>query len=263
MLGLVLGLLRARTARPLLCWVLGVLVYVIAPLPQEWVLLLIVGLGVALAMTVARLRERGREAGEHITRAWGIAERLTGAVEDRIRGGYEQPAPPPYMGQAPYAPAIGQGGAYDPGALLSALAAVLAAEGLPVNAGAALPAVVQLLAWQGISAQPGVPAPTALTLATSLRPAGQQRTQRAMPAGLLASVIRAIQTSDGVLPAQITTDDADTLIDGSAHILQALGIVPDDTAGPLQAWPVMAELLTAAPLPPPADPPPTPYGYYR
>ncbi|MGH8919953.1 MAG: hypothetical protein ACRD0H_16750 [Actinomycetes bacterium] len=57
MLTLFALLRRARTVRPLLWWVLALLVYVVAPIPQEWVLLLIVGLGVALTVTVRRLRE--------------------------------------------------------------------------------------------------------------------------------------------------------------------------------------------------------------
>ncbi len=260
MLGFIVGVMRARAVRPLLLWTMALLAYVVAPISQGWVLLLIVGLGVALAATVSRLREGGRGATAHVTHAWNIAERLTAAVEDRIRA--TPPGPPLHTEPPQYAsPALGyDGAAYDPGALLSAVVAVLAAEGLPTNAGPALPACAQLLTWQGIGVQPGVSAPAALALATGLSP-GQQRRHRAMPAGLLASVIRTVLTADQVLPAAITTDDADALIDASAHILHALGIAVDDTAGPLQAWPFIAELITAAPLPPPCDPPASPYRY--
>jgi hypothetical protein len=255
MLGLVLGLLRTRAARPLLWWVLGLLAYVIVPIPREWVLLLVVGLGTALSVTVARLREAGRGARQHVTRGWTIAERLTDAVADRIRGtqphlGHEQ------YGATGHTPNV----TYDPGALLTAVVAVLAAEGLDIHASPALPACAQLLTWQGIDIQAGAPAEAALTLATALRP-GPQRRRRVMPAGLLAAVIRAVLTADGVLPAQITTDDADALITATALILHALHIAPDDTAGGLDAWPLIAELVSVVPLPPPYDPPAAPYGY--
>ena|SRR2546430_14244884 len=87
MLSLVRVLAGSRVARPLLVWVLAVLAFVVLGLPQEWVLLLIVGLGVALAVTVSRVREGRDQVGETGERAWSLAERLAGAVEDRIRGG--------------------------------------------------------------------------------------------------------------------------------------------------------------------------------
>ncbi|MGI9003525.1 MAG: hypothetical protein ACR2GH_18035 [Pseudonocardia sp.] len=263
MLGLLMGMMRARAARPLLVWVVGLLIYVVAPIPQEWVLLLIVGLGAALSVTVARLREAGRDTHERAARVWNIAERITAAVEDRIRDAPPMQAPPhaEYGNAGPAALSYGPTVVYDPGALLSAVVAVLAAEGLPTNAGPALPACAQLLAWQGIGAQPGVPAPAAMALATSL-PQSQQQRNRAMPAGLLAAVVRVVLTADRALPADITTDAADALIAGAEHILHALCIGLDDRAtGGLQAWPVIAELIAAALLSPPADPPPAPYRY--
>jgi len=139
--------------------------------------------------------------------------------------------------------------------------AVLAAEGLPATAGPALPACAQLLSWLGIGVQPGAPAPTAHGLVTALHPATPRRF-RAMPAGLLAAVIRAVLAEDGVLPAQITTDDAEALIAGSVLIVEALGIAPDDMAGPLGAWPVMADIIDAAPQLPPYEPPPSAYQHW-
>lgn len=238
------GLWRARTTRPLLWWVVALLAYAVFPLPQEWVLLLlllIVGLGVALTVTVRRLRESGQVVQRHSERAWDLADRLSYAVEDRIRGTAPPPAQPYHVEYAQPAPtALGPVGViYDPGALVSAAVAVLAAEGLPASAGPALPACAQLLSWLGIGVQPGAPAPTALGLVTALHP-GAPRRIRVVPAGLVAAVIRAVLTEDGVLPAQISTDDAEALIGGSAFMLEALGIAPDDMAGPLGAWPVMA-----------------------
>lgn len=263
MIGFVVGLWRARAARPLLWWVVALLAYALFPVPQEWVLLIIVGLGVALTVTVRRLREGGRVFQEHSARAWELAERLSYAVEDRIRGTAPPPAQPYHVGYAQQAtPALGPVGvAYDPGALLSVVVTVLAAEGLPANAGPALPACAQLLPWLGIGVQPAAPAPTAHGLATALRP-GAPRRYRGVPAGLLAAVIRAVLTADGVLPAQITTDDAEALIAGSVLIVEALGIAPDDMAGPLAAWPVMAEIIDAAPQLPPYEPPPSAYQYW-
>jgi len=260
MIGFMVGLWRARTTRPLLWWVVALLAYAVFPLPSEWVLLLIVGLGVALTVTVRRLRESGQVVQRHSERAWDLADRLSAAVEDRIRGTAPPHAQPYPVGYAPPVPtALGPVGVvYDPGALLSAVVAVLAAEGLPANAGPALPACVQLLSWLGIGVQAGVPAPTAHGLVTALLPGAPGR-PRAVPPGLVASVIRAVLTEDGVLPAQITTDDAEALITGSALILEALGIAPDDMAGPLGAWPVMAEIIDAAPQPPPYEPPTGPY----
>lgn len=174
MVRFLLGWWRARAVRPLLWWVAALLFYVAFPVPQQWVLLLIVGLGVALAVTFRRLREGSRAVTGHAERAWGIADRLSAAVEDRMR--HAAPPPPPVQ-VAPY----GYGEAvrpqiapvsvvYDPGALLSAIAAVLGAEGLAVNAAPALPACADLLTWQGIAIAPGVPAPTAWALATGLTP---------------------------------------------------------------------------------------------
>jgi hypothetical protein len=260
MIGFVVGLWRARTTRPLLWWVVALLAYAVFPLPSEWVLLLIVGLGVALAVTVHRLREGGRQFQEHSARAWDLADRLSAAVEDRIRGTAPPPVPPYPVGYAQQSPAAlgAVGVVYDPGALLSAVVAVLAAEGLAAHAGPALPACAQLLSWLGISVQAGVPAPTAHGLMTALHP-GAPRRFRAVPPGLLAAVVRVVLTEDGVLPAQITTDDAEALIVGSAGMLEALGIAPDNAAGPLAAWPVMAEIIDAAPQPPPYEPPPSAY----
>ncbi len=57
MISFMMGWWRARAARPLLWCVVTLLVYAIFPVPPEWVLLLIVGLGVALTVTVRQLRE--------------------------------------------------------------------------------------------------------------------------------------------------------------------------------------------------------------
>lgn len=262
MWSLLRALLRARAVRPLLWWVLAVLVYVVAPVPQEWVLLLIVGLGVALAVTVGRLRSAGRDLTEHGERVWQLAERLAGAVEDRIRGDHDEGTPlyvpqrvyghvPP--GGAVYGQVGGPVAAYDPGALVSGVVAVLAAEGLPADAAPALPAMVHLLADVGIQPQPGVPAPTAMGLMNALPlTVGPQRRARVLPAGLLASVVRVVLTQDRVLPEQISTDTADMLTAHSAAVLLALGIQPGD-AGSLADWPVIAQIIDAASLPVPYE----------
>jgi hypothetical protein len=239
-----------------------VLAYVVFQPPQQWVLLLIVGLGVALSATIHRLRTGHREARGASSRAWQLAERLGSALEDRIRYGDPDESVPylssphiPY-GQVPpgqavygqgYAPAV----AYDPGALLSGIVAVLAAEGLPVTAGPALPAVAGLLADLGIQSRPGVPAPTAAGLVDTL-PVGPPRRIRVMSAGLLASVVRVVLTRDRVLPEQISTDVANTLIDYSAAVLMALGVQPADN-GSLADWPLIAQIIDAAPLPVPYE----------
>jgi len=244
MLGFLVGWWRARTVRPLLWWVLALLLYVLLPLPQHLVLFLIVGLGVALTVTVRRLREGGRDSTE---RAWGIAERLTGAIEDRIR--YTTPPPqvqPSYSYAEPARPQISAVSAYDPGALLSAVVAVLSAEGLAVNAAPALPAVAQLLTWQGIATVPGAPAPTARALATGLVP-GAPRRYRAVPPGVFATCVAAVLVADGVLPLRLSTQDAEALIEAAALTLEALNIAPDPRAGNAGAWPVMAEIIQAAP----------------
>jgi len=134
MIGFLMGWWRAREARPLLWWVAGLLVYVTLPVPQQWVLALIVGLGVALTVTLARLREGGHRL-QHSERAWELTHRLGNAVEDRIPGAHNQQgqvlhtAPEGSVLHAP--PAHGAGAVYDPGALLSAVVAVLAAEAWP------------------------------------------------------------------------------------------------------------------------------------
>lgn len=263
MLTLFALLRRSRTVRPLLWWVLAVLAFVVFRPPQEWVLLLIVGLGVALTITVRRLRDAAGRGIDNAGRGWQLVERLAGAVEDRIRGDQDAPTPL-YAPQAahgqygqvpPGQPAYGQVGgpvvAYDAGALLSGVVAVLVAEGLPVDAASALPAVVHLLADLGIAAQPGVPAPTALGLIDALEIRPPRRVRVLSPA-LLASVIRAVLTHDGVLPAQITTDIADVLTAHSAAVLVALGVQPGD-AGSLADWPVIAQIIDAAPLPIPYE----------
>lgn len=262
MLALVALLRRARTVRPLLWWVLALLVYVVAPVPQGWVLLLIMGLGVALTITMARLRDGHRGIGETAGRMWDIAERLAGAVEDRIRYGDPEDhaplyAPPQPCGQVPpghpfHEPVSGPAVVYDPGALLSGLVAVLAAEGLPTDAAAALPAVAALLAGLGIAPQPGVPAPTALGLVQALQ-VGPPRRVRVLSSALVASVMRVMLTHDGVLPEQITTDVAESLTVHTAQILMALGIQPGD-AGSLTDWPVIAQIVDAASLPVPYEP---------
>lgn len=89
MIGFLMGWWRARAARPLLWWVAGLLVYVTLPVPQQWVLALIVGLGVALTVTLARLREGGHRL-QHSERAWELTHRLGNAVEDRIPGAHNQ-----------------------------------------------------------------------------------------------------------------------------------------------------------------------------
>jgi len=81
-----------------------------------------------------------------------------------------------------------------------------------------------------------------------------------MPPGLLAAVIRLVLAADGVLPTHITTDNAQTLILATAITLQALGVHPDDDAGSLDQWPVIARIIDVAPhLPPLHEPPPDPY----
>ncbi|MGH8919952.1 MAG: hypothetical protein ACRD0H_16745 [Actinomycetes bacterium] len=141
--------------------------------------------------------------------------------------------------------------AYDPGALLSGLVAVLAAEGLPTDAAPELPAVVGLLADLGIQPQPGVPAPTALGLCDALTP-GPPRRVRILSPGLVARVVRVVLTHDAVLPEQISTDTADVLTAHCAQMLMTLGVQPGD-AGSLADWPVIAQIIDAAPLPVPYE----------
>jgi hypothetical protein len=233
-----------------LWWVLAVALYVALPVPQELVLFLIVGLGVALAVTVGRLREGGRRAVDGVGRAWDIADRIGTAVEDRIR---QAPAAPPQVGHGLYGyaeptrPQLAPVTAvYDPGALLSAITAVLSAEGVPVNAAPALPACAQFLEWQGIAIAPGVPAPTARALATQLPP-GAARRYRAVPPVMLATCVAAVLVADGVLPPQLSNDEAEALVEGAARVLDALNIAPDPRAGTAADWPVMAEIIDAAP----------------
>ncbi len=249
MLGFLIGWWRAKSAWPLLWWVLALALYVALPVPQAFVLFLIVGLGVALAVTVGRLRASGRRTVDGAARAWGIADQIGTAVADRIRQ-----SEPPQVGHSPYGfgepprpqlapvPAV-----YDPGALLSMLAAVLGAEGLPVDAGRALSACVELLTWQNITAAAGTPAPTARGLAAGLIPATWTRPRRGAPPALLAGCVAAVLVADGALPAHLSPDAADTLVQSCAVVLDDLGIVPDPRAGTLEDWPVMAEILAAAP----------------
>lgn len=250
MIGLLKALARARAVRPLWWWVLALLIYVVLPLPSSWVLLLVVGLGIALAVTVARLRERGRQARHRAAGAWELVERLAGAVEDRIRGPHKPPVAGQVHGYPPPGPAAhsglnGAGPVYDPGALLAAIAAVLAAEGIPTDTTPALPAVVRLLANQGITARPGAPASTAHGLVSLLRP-GVPRRHRVMPPSLLAEVIRAVLTQDRTLPQHITIDSVKDLTTDTALILRALHIRPDNQAAPLHQWPIIARILDAA-----------------
>ncbi|WP_146073626.1 hypothetical protein [Amycolatopsis sp. CA-126428] len=271
MFGLLKALRRGRMVRPLLTWVLAVFVYVVVPMPQEWVLLLVVWLGAALATTVRRLRESGRQVKERAGRAWQLAERLAGAAEDRIRADCDV-APPLYGQQQVYGqvpPAYGPGGqvppgsagygqlhgappaAYDPGALLSALVAVLAAEGVPTEPAPALLPMARLLADLGIAARPHVLASTAQGLVNALPPAPPRRVRVISP-GLVAAVVRVVLTHDQVLPEQITTDAAEVLINHCGQVLMALGVQPGG-GGSLADWPVIAQIVDAAPLPAPVE----------
>ncbi|MGH3965410.1 MAG: hypothetical protein ACRDRY_19490 [Pseudonocardiaceae bacterium] len=252
---------EARAMRPLLVWVLAVRAYLAVQPPQEWLVLLIVGLAVALTLTVARVRKGRAQMRATAGRAWQLAERLAKAVEDRIRGNQGasplsigRPQPP--HGQVPPGGAVyghvgGPARAYDAGALLSSVAAVLAAEGIPTNAAPALPAVVQMLANLGVQAYPGMPAPTALGLVKALE-IGAPRRVRVLAPALLASVIRVVLTHDAVLPEQISTDTADVLTAHSAQMLMTLGVQPGD-AGSLADWPIIAQIIDSAPLPIPYE----------
>ncbi|MGH3871295.1 MAG: hypothetical protein ACRDSR_07235 [Pseudonocardiaceae bacterium] len=248
MIGFLLGWWRAKAARPLLWWTLALAAYVALPVPQHLVLFLIVGLGVALTVTVGRLRAGGRRAVDSAERAWSIADQIGTAVADRIRhtataaqldhhdtAGVARPqlAPTPAM--------------YDPGALLSAVAAVLHAEGLPVDAAYGMAGCVDLLRWINVTAVAGVPAPTARGLAAGLAPAEWTRPHRAAPPVLLAGCVAAVLVGDGALSAQPSPEMATALVEGCAAILDDLGIVPDPRAGTLADWPVMGEILAAAP----------------
>lgn len=71
-------------------------------------------------------------------------------------------------------------------------------------------------------------------------------TQLAPPA-MLAACVAAVLVADGVLPPQLTPDDAGALVEGAALILDALNIAPDSRAGTAGDWPVMAEIIQAAP----------------
>lgn len=244
MVRFLMGWWRARAARPLLWWVAALLLYVALPLPASFVLLLIVGLGVALTVTAQRVRESGRRAVEHAARSWGIAERLATAVEDRIRR-----APTPGVRQGAYGSPASRLAAstavYDPGALLSAVAAVLAAEGVPTDAAPALGACAQLLTWQRISLIPGAPAPTACALATGLRP-GTQRHHRTVPVFMFAGCVSAVLMLDGSLPPHLGPEATNALVEASRRVLVALGIAPDSRPGSPEVWPVMADIIGTA-----------------
>jgi hypothetical protein len=110
--------------------VVAVLGYVVFRPPQEWVLLLVVGFGVALTLTVARIWEGQGQVRQMVGRAWQLAVRLARAVADRFRGDQDTPMPlyasqaaygqvPP--GQSVYGHVGGLAVAYDPGALLSGI----------------------------------------------------------------------------------------------------------------------------------------------
>jgi hypothetical protein len=248
MLGFLIGWWRAKAARPLLWWTLALALYVALPVPQELVLFLIVGLGVALAVTVGRLRDSGRRTIDNAGRAWDIADHIGTAVADRIRQ-----AEPPRLNHNPYGdpgrPQLAPVPAtYDPGALLSAVVAVLSAEGLPVDASYGLGACADVLAWLNVAAVPGVPAPTARALAAGLAP-GAARRYRAAPPVMLAGCVAAVLVADGVLSAPLPGAAADALVNGCAVILDDLGIAPDPRAGTAADWPVMAEIIDAAPHP--------------
>lgn len=247
MLSLLRALMRARAARPLLLWMLKVLGYVVFQPPQPRMLVLIVGLGVALAVTVGRLRSSGRKTIQRGERAWRLAERLTRAVEDRIRGKEPTVSTHPIGGYGQDSAA-----AYDPGALLSTVVAVLAAEGLLTNAAPALPAIVSLLADMGITSHRGAPAATAWGLVEAVQPADAARRYRVMSPALLASVIRVVLTHDQVIPHTITVDTAKNLITNSAEVLAALAVEPTENSG-LDQWPIIAKIIDAAPLPAPAQ----------
>ncbi len=247
MLGFLIGWWRAKAARPLLWWVLALALYVALPVPQELVLFLIVGLGVALAVTVGRLRAGGRRAVDSAARAWDIADQIGTAVADRIRHTPPQVGHDGYNAAGPMRPQLAPVPAtYDPGALLSAVAAVLHAEGLPVDAAYGLGACADLLAWLNITAVPGVPAPTARALAGGLAP-GATRRYRAAPPVLLAGCVGAVLAADGALSPPLAGGAAEALVNGCAVILDDLGIAPDPRAGTLQDWPIMGEIIAAAP----------------
>ncbi|GLW10931.1 hypothetical protein Misp01_60590 [Microtetraspora sp. NBRC 13810] len=239
-----LGWWRARTVRPLLWWTLGVIGSLL-PVPQHLVLALIVWLGVALTITVRRIRESGRQALDTAGRVRVIADRIADAVTGRVRHTGPPPArdyghPAAAAGYASPAPELPRVAVYCPGVLLAAVRAVLAAEGIPTHSGPAPAECAQLLTRHGIALLPGAPGPTARTLA-GLRP-GAARPYRAAPPALLAAAIAAILAADGVLPARLHPADADALTADTAALLDALDIVPHPGAGPSQAWPVLADI---------------------
>lgn len=257
MLTIIIKALRSsRTFRPLVWWILCLLAYVAFPVTNALVLPLIIGLGAAATLTFMRLRGNSQQVIEQTQRGWTLAERLTDAAEHRIRGHvHRQLGPQAYqqLGAQPFGQLPGHGSVavYDPGALLDAVAAVLAAEGIPVDAAPALPVCVHLLADQGIAAGAGVLAATATGLTGALRAARQQRPYRAMPPTLLAAVIQAVLTNDSALSAQLTPAAGEQLVADTAALLWALGIQPDDRAGGLESWPIIAHILHAAPQLPP------------
>jgi hypothetical protein len=108
-----------------------------------------------------------------------------------------------------------------------------------------------MLADLGIAARPDVPAPTAMGLVSTLPPAPPRRA-RVLSPGLVAAVVRVVLTHDRVLPEQVTTDTAEALIAHCGQILMALGVQPGD-AGSLVDWPIIAQIVDAAPLPVPYE----------
>jgi hypothetical protein len=63
---------------------------------------------------------------------------------------------------------------------------------------------------------------------------------------MLAACVAAVLAADGVLPPQLTADQADALVDGAAGILDALNIAPHPRADAAE-WPIMAEIIHTAP----------------
>jgi hypothetical protein len=218
MVAFFLDWVQAHTRRPWWWWAVAVMACAVALAPGKLDPLFAVGLVGALAVTARRARQ-------------STTSRQQAQARQTCEGspGY---VPPP-------------GRVYDPGALLSAVVAVLAAEGIPTDAGPALGACVQLLTAQGVEARAGAPAPTAWAVTTTLAPAYAPRVGRAVPVDMVTTCIFLILGTDSVLPVPFDDSQADVLQAGCGRILKALDITPDSQTGPPGMWPVMDAIIAA------------------
>jgi hypothetical protein len=236
-----IGWWRTKAIRPFLYWLVELVVYLFIPTPGMAVVL-VAGLGAAIALSVHRVKEAGRRAVQAAARVAGLTDEVRDAIEAQLPPLTYRPSLDEPYARRPITPPTA---AYDPGALLSAVAAVLAAEGIPVDAAYGMDACAELLAAQGVTPVPGAASPTARGLVGRLTPAAHSRPYRAMPPVMLAKVILGLLMADDVMPP-MSDAAGQALLDGCAVILDDLGIDPDPRAGTMADWPVMAQIIDTA-----------------